>query len=165
MTPEQGAVWAYPQAGDTLDEVAFTMAGALLGRIHLSGGLTELEPAARDLVHEAVAVYKALRADLPQALPLWPLGLPGWEDPWIALALRTPATTYLTAWRRPGAEAAQDLVLPHLLGADVRTEVLYPASGKAVSVWHPDTAELTLTLPAAPSAVLLRLTRTAPEGS
>ena len=37
VTPEQGAVWAYPQPEDSLDEVAFTMANALLGRIHLSG--------------------------------------------------------------------------------------------------------------------------------
>ncbi|AUY53509.1 alpha-galactosidase [Streptomyces sp. CB01881] len=165
VTPEQGAVWAYPQAGDTLDEVAFTMVGALLGRIHLSGRLTELEPEARDLVHEAVAVYKAVRADLPQALPAWPLGLPAWEDPWIALALRTPTTTYLTAWRRPGAEAVTELHLPHLLGAEVRAEVLYPASSQAGTVWRPDSATLTLTLPTAPSAVLLRLTGRTPEGS
>ncbi len=165
VTPEQGAVWAYPQPGDTLDEVAFTMAGALLGRVHLSGRLTELGPEARDLVHEAVSVYKAVRADLPHAVPAWPLGLPAWDDPWIALALRTPATTYLTVWRRPGAEAVTELHLPHLLGAEVRAEVLYPASSQAGTVWRPDGATLTLTLPTAPSAVLLRLTCTAPEGS
>ncbi|MFD7014694.1 alpha-galactosidase [Streptomyces sp. NPDC059928] len=165
VTPEQGAVWAYPQPEDTLDEVALTMANALLGRIHLSGRLAELAPGARELVHEAVAVYKSIRADLPQALPSWPLGLPPWDAPWIALALRTPATTYVTAWRRPGGDAVRDLVLPHLLGADARAEVLYPASSQAVTVWNPDTAELTLTLPLAPSAVLLRLTRTSCEGS
>ncbi|MFI9365826.1 glycoside hydrolase family 36 protein [Kitasatospora sp. NPDC053057] len=165
VTPEQGAVWAYPLPGDSPDEVALTMANALLGRIHLSGRLTELSPEARDLVHEAVAVHKSIRADLPQALPSWPLGLPGWEDPWIALALHTPATTYVTAWRRSGEEAVRDLDLPHLAGAGVRVEMLYPAAGQACAAWHPDTAELTLTLPAAPSAVLLRLTRTAPEGS
>ncbi|MEU6784925.1 hypothetical protein ABZ912_37490 [Nonomuraea angiospora] len=58
VPPEQGAVWAYPQPADSLDEVAFTMANALLGRIHLSGRVPELDPDARALVHEAVAVYK-----------------------------------------------------------------------------------------------------------
>ncbi|MFJ8625035.1 glycoside hydrolase family 36 protein [Kitasatospora sp. NPDC093550] len=158
VTPEQGAVWAYPLPEDSPDEVALTMANALLGRIHLSGRITELPPEARNLVHEAVAVHKSIRADLPQALPAWPLGLPGWEDPWIALALHTPATTYLTVWRRSGEQAVKDLDLPHLAGAEVRAEVLYPASSRARATWHPDTAELTLTLPAAPSAVLLRLT-------
>ncbi|MFF4378514.1 glycoside hydrolase family 36 protein [Kitasatospora sp. NPDC001547] len=169
VTPEQGAVWAYPLPGDTPDEVALTMANALLGRIHLSGRLTELPPRSRELVHEAVAVHKAIRADLPQAVPAWPLGLPGWEDPWLALALRTrsdgPGTTYLTAWRRWGEESVRDLALPHLLGAAVHAEVLYPADSKASATWHPDTAELTVTLPATPSAVLLRLTPLPRQGS
>ncbi|MEV5439425.1 alpha-galactosidase [Streptomyces sp. NPDC052682] len=159
-TPEQGAVWAYPQPEDTLDEVAFTMANALLGRIHLSGRVPELGPRARALVHEAVAVYKAVRADLPQAVPSWPLGLPGWDDPWIALALRTPATTYLTAWRRPGNGATATLRLPHLRDTAARVDLLYPSAGQAVTAWLPSTAELSLTLPTAPSAVLLRLTPT-----
>ncbi|MER5935769.1 alpha-galactosidase [Streptomyces sp. NPDC001928] len=163
VTPEQCAVWAYPQPEDSLDEVAFTMASALLGRVHLSGRLLELGSEARALVHEAVSVYKAVRADLPQAVPSWPLGLPGWDDPWIALALHTPATTYLTVWRRTGGETATTLRLPERAGDAARAEVLYPAAGQAVAVWNPDTADLTVTLPTAPSAALLRITRTEPD--
>ncbi|WP_235583095.1 alpha-galactosidase, partial [Kitasatospora sp. Root107] len=157
VTPEQGAVWSYPQPEDSLDEVAFTMANALLGRIHLSGKLTELRPEERALVHEAVAVHKSLRADLPHAVPAWPLGLPAWDDPWIALALHTPAVTYLTVWRRPGADDTTVLRLPHLRGADVHADLLYPSTSQAHPTWQPDTAELTLSLPTAPSAVVLRL--------
>ncbi|QQQ73992.1 alpha-galactosidase [Saccharothrix sp. 6-C] len=157
VTPEQGAVWAYPQPEDSLDEVAFTMVNALLGRMHLSGRISELRPEARALVHEAVAVYKDIRADLPLAVPAWPLGLPAWDDPWIALALRTPDTTYLAAWRRPGAEGAVTLRLPHLRGADVVVDLLYPGAGGAATTWHGDRAELVLALPTAPSAVLTRL--------
>jgi alpha-galactosidase len=163
VTPEQGAVWAYPQPEDSLDEVAFTMASALLGRIHLSGRLPELGPEARALVSEAVAVYKAVRVDLPRAVPSWPLGLPGWDDPWIALALHTPTTTYLTVWRRPGGEATTTLRLPERAGGAACVEVLYPAARQAVAVWNPDTADLTVTLPTAPSAALLRITPTEPD--
>ena len=152
-TPEQGAVWAYPQPDDSLDEVAFTMASALLGRIHLSGRLPELEPGALALVHEAIGVYKDLRADLPGAVPSWPLGLPGWDDPWIALALHTPDATYLTVWRRPGGEPSVTL---RPAGGVAGVEVLYPSSGRAVVAPAPD--GITVTLPTAPSAVLLRLT-------
>ncbi|MFF1510429.1 alpha-galactosidase [Streptomyces sp. NPDC058326] len=162
VTPEQGAVWAYPRPEDSLDEVAFAMANALLGRIHLSGRIPELGREARALVHEAVAVYKAIRADLPQAVPSWPLGLPAWDDPWIALAMRTPATTYLTAWRRPGTDATATLRLPHLRDTPARVDLLYPSAGRSDSTWLPDTAELSLTLPTAPSAVLLRITPTDP---
>ncbi|AZP15132.1 alpha-galactosidase [Streptomyces aquilus] len=163
VTPEQGAVWAYPLPEDSLDEVAFTMVSALLGRIHLSGLLPDLRPEARALVHEAVAAYKALRVDLPQAVPAWPLGLPAWDDPWLALALRTPATTYLTVWRRPGGAPTMSLPLPHLRGCAARVDVLYPSASQAEAVWNPDAADLTLTLPTAPSAVLLRLTHTVPD--
>ncbi|AXE90648.1 alpha-galactosidase [Streptomyces sp. Go-475] len=165
VTPEQGAVWAYPQPEDSLDEVAFTMASGLLGRIHLSGHLPQLGPEARALVHEGIAVYKAIRADLPKAVPSWPLGLPAWDDPWIALALHTPATTYLTVWRRPGGEATTTIQLPERAGGAADIEVLYPATHQAVGVWDPDTADLTVTLPAAPSAALLRITRTEPDAS
>ncbi|MEV5279417.1 hypothetical protein [Streptomyces sp. NPDC052811] len=77
----------------------------------------------------------------------------------------SPGGTYVTAWRRPGAEPTTSLRLPHLLGSDVRADVLYPASSKAVTLWRPDTAELTLTLPAAPSAVLLHLNSRSQKGS
>jgi alpha-galactosidase len=165
VTPEPGAVWAYPQPGDSLDEVAFTLASALLGRIHLSGPLTELRPGARALVHEAVGLHKVIRADLAQAVPAWPLGLPAWDAPWTALALHTPDVTYLTAWRRPGAPDTTTLRLPHLRRAEVRGELRFPRSTKACFAWRPDTAELTLTLPTAPSAVLLSLTRATTERS
>jgi alpha-galactosidase len=155
VTPEQGAVWAYPRPEDSLDEVAFTMANALLGRIHLSGLLPDLRPDARALVHEAVAVYKRIRANLPRAVPSWPLGLPAWDDPWLALALSAPAATYVTAWRR-GGEPTTTLRLPEVRGTTV--DVLYPAASRAVCGWNPDSAELTLTLVDAPSAVLLRVT-------
>jgi alpha-galactosidase len=158
VTPEQGAVWSYPLATDSLDEVAFTMTSALLGRVHLSGQLPGLEPEARALVHEAISVYKAIRPDLPRAVPAWPLGLPGWEDPWTALALHTDEATYLTAWRRPGAPPSVTLPLPHLRETAARLEILYPSISGAGVVWQPDTAQLAITLPRSPSAVLVRIT-------
>ncbi|WP_211369873.1 hypothetical protein [Nonomuraea turkmeniaca] len=135
------------------------MISAPLGRIHLSGRIADLDPGARALVHEAVAVYKAIRADLPQAVPSWPLGLPAWDDSWIALALHAPAATYLTVWRRSGAEDTTTIRLPYPLDAAVRAELLHPPISKATTVWDSRTAELILTLPTAPSAVLLRLAR------
>ncbi|MER5227399.1 hypothetical protein [Streptomyces flaveus] len=94
------------------------MTSALLGRIHLSGLLPELAPDALALVHEAVAVHKAIRGDLATAVPAWPLGLPGWDDPWLALALHNAATTdaldtvYVTVWWRPGDGSEESAVLP-----------------------------------------------------
>ena len=83
-------------------------------------------------------------------MPYWPLGLPAWDDPWIALALRASTVTYLTVWRR-GGDATTILRLPQVVSA----ELLYPSTSQAV--FAVDRAELTVTLPTSPSAVLLRL--------
>ena len=61
IAPEQAAVWAYPQPEFSAGEIAFTMCNAMLGRVHLSGHLDRMSAAQRELVAEAVRVYKALR--------------------------------------------------------------------------------------------------------
>lgn len=60
-TPEQAAVWAYPQPDQSLDEIAFTLTGPLLGRIHLSGFINLMDDEQFDLVRSAVSVYKEVR--------------------------------------------------------------------------------------------------------
>jgi alpha-galactosidase len=56
MTPEQAAIWAYPQPDFTDDEIAFTLCGALLGRVRLSGHLDQMSRQQRALVADAVRV-------------------------------------------------------------------------------------------------------------
>jgi len=173
-------VWAYPQPDFTDDEIAFTLCGALLGRVHLSGHLDQMSRHQRDLFADAVRVYKDLRAELPGAVPFWPLGLPRWDDSWIALGLRAPGTSYLTVWHRgplaaastrPGGRhpsredadpAEVTLPIPHLggqrgqRGRPVTPRILYPAAGAGLS-WDPGTSALTVSLPRKPSACVLSL--------
>ncbi len=81
IAPEQAAVWAYPQPEFSAGEIAFTMVNALLGRIHLSGHLDRMSEPQRELVAEAVRVYKeSLRPAIARSVPFWPLGLPRWDD-------------------------------------------------------------------------------------
>ncbi len=165
IAPEQAAVWAYPQPGFTADEIAFTLCSALLGRIHLSGHLDQMSQDQRDLVAEAVRAYQAIRADLARAVPFWPLGLPGWADPWLALGMRAEGVSYLVAWRRgplngsdPGrAPAARTLPIPHLAGEPVTVSVRYPAGAGAAARWSAAGQLLTVELPRTPSACLIEL--------
>jgi alpha-galactosidase len=154
IAPEQAAIWAYPQPSFTDDEIAFTLCTALLGRVHLSGHLDQMSPQQRGLVAAAVAVYKGLRADLAEAVPFWPLGLPGWEDPVIALGMRAPGASYVVVWRRGGDAERIALPVPGLAGG--APEVLFPAGAGAAAGWRAE-AELVVTLPRAPSACLIRL--------
>ncbi|MEY9964796.1 alpha-galactosidase [Streptacidiphilus sp. MAP12-16] len=166
VAPEQGAVWAYPQPEFSDGEVAFALAGAMLGRIHLSGFLDRMSAAQLALVAEGINAYKGIRDELPGLLPFWPLGLPGWEDPWIALGLRGDTTSCLTVWHRPAPDSEpivptrsrRTMSLPHLRGRGVHAEVLYPASAATAVRWHDDLGELTVELPSLPGAVVVRLT-------
>ncbi|WP_443052364.1 alpha-galactosidase [Streptomyces sp. NBC_00310] len=169
VPPEQGAVWAYPQPEHDDDLITFTLGGALLGRIHLSGHLNRMTPRQLGLVRDAVDTYKSIRGDLAHADPFWPLGLPGWTDEWLALGLRAPeghGPSYVSVWRR-GGEAEVRLPVPHLAGRDtpVRTEILHPSAARrsstaasASAVWDPSSGELRVSVPRAPGVVLIRLT-------
>ncbi|QOV41225.1 alpha-galactosidase [Streptomyces ferrugineus] len=158
VPPEQGAVWAYPQPGHDDDLIAFTLGGALLGRIHLSGHLDRMTRHQLALVSDALTTYKTIRRDLARALPFWPLDLPGWTDPWLALGMRSPdeRTTYVSLWRR-GGEPVLRLPVDHLTGREVHTEILHPCAAPAdAAVWDGDA--LRVTLPHTPGVLLVRLT-------
>lgn len=126
LLPEQSGNWAYPQPGMSDEQIAFTLCTALLGRLYLSGHLDRMTDRQRASVRAAVAVHRGIRSDLATAVPLWPLGLPGWTDPWLGLALRAGDTTYLTVWYRGGTDDAAALSLPHLAGAEAEIDTLYP---------------------------------------
>jgi alpha-galactosidase len=168
VTPEQGAVWAYPQPDFTDDEIAFTLCSALLGRIHLSGHLDQMTDQQHALMAAAIDTYKRIRPDLAQAVPLWPLGLPGWTAPWLALGMRAPTATYVLVWHRSGLGESDpgetsppgDIVvlpLPHLAGRQVAAQVSYPLGRAGVS-WDAGPGELTVRLGPPPAACLIQLT-------
>ncbi|MER7922372.1 glycoside hydrolase family 36 protein [Streptomyces sp. NPDC096057] len=171
--PEQAAVWAYPQPHFSLDEIAFTLTGALTGRIHLSGFLDRMSAEQFDLVRSGIAVYKALRSEIPVGSPFWPLGLPSWEDAWIAYGWSGDAASWLVVWRRepptdgrgmgslPRDQHRADdhtctVAIPHLRGARIYPAVLYPATADTTVTWNAD-GRLTVSLPRPNTAVLIRL--------
>jgi alpha-galactosidase len=126
ILPEQAASWAYPQPEMTDAEIAFTMCTGLLGRLYLSGRLDVMSPEQQRLVRDGVDAFREIRGDLAAAVPVWPLGLPGWDDTWLVLGLHAGDTTYLGLWRRPGAVAEVTADLDHLRGRQAGIDVLYP---------------------------------------
>jgi alpha-galactosidase len=161
IAPEQAATWAYPQPEFSAGEIAFTMVNAMLGRIHLSGHLNRMSEEQRESVAEAVSAYKeSLRPAIARSVPFWPLGLPRWDDTWIALGLRAPTSSHLAVWRRQGRDAdsaAVTLSLPHLRGIRLTPRVLYPRQAGAEARWDAERGALTVGLGEAPAACVLRL--------
>jgi alpha-galactosidase len=148
VLPEQAANWAYPQPAMSDEEIAFTLCTGMAGRLYLSGHLDHMSPDQAASVRSAVAVHREVRADLARSVPAWPLGLPGWSDPWLALALVAGDTTYLTVWRRGDAATEAVLSLPHLAGRHVEIDVLYPRHLPAFDVhFDPGDGRLTMSDP------------------
>jgi len=134
-----------------------------------------MSPAQRELIAEAVSVYKQVRLDLAGALPFWPLGLPRWADTWVALGMRGHPRSYLLIWRRGpqqaagarrapvpggadgGGPAAMTVAVRHLRSQPATAQVLFPAGAVAHPRWDAASGELAVTLPAAPAAALICL--------
>ena len=158
IAPEQAAVWAPPQPQMSDDLIAFTLCSAMLGRVHLSGHLDLMTSAQQQLVAQAIAVYKQIRAELVDALPFWPLGLPGWTDPWLAVAMRGRSATYVVVWRRESSTATQvrnEVSLPMAPShTEAHPRLLYPQTG-ALLDWNATNGELCVSLPRCPSACLI----------
>ncbi|MFE7275962.1 glycoside hydrolase family 36 protein [Streptomyces sp. NPDC057623] len=155
VTPEQGAIWAYPLPEHTEADLGTVMVSALLGRVHLSGRPDLLTDAQLAVVREALDTYKTYRHLLPTTRAHWPLGLPGWRDGWIALALTTPddAATLLALWRREGAAATVTVPLPWV-PEGAQPHGLFASGPGTTLAWDERARALTVGL-AAPSAVLV----------
>jgi alpha-galactosidase len=158
VTPEQSATWAYPQPSWNREMNALTVVNSLLGRVHLSGKLDELDTVNLDLVKHGMDVYKSIRSEIKTALPFWPLGLPKWHDEWVVLGMVAESSNiYLSAWRRGGPSSAT-LPIANLNGkVDVEVELLYPVGFRAEVKWDAENSSLTVALSSAPSARLFRL--------
>lgn len=160
LPPEQSGVWASVDGSMSHEELAFAMTTALLARVHLAGRVDTLDAAQRDVVRAALAAHREIRDAVARSVPLWPLGLPGWRDPWVALGARDGADLHLAVWRRDdisGPSAPSSVVLP-LHGLRVTdVEVAFPAwGGEQVEVVGGGAA-LRVTLHGPTSARLLRL--------
>jgi alpha-galactosidase len=133
VAPEQAGNWAYPDKSMSLEETAFAMTAGVMSRLYLSGFLGGLGDDQFALVREAIALHKDWRQRIAVSHPVWPLGLPGWDDDVIALQLDAGAESLLAVWSR--GEAAE-ITLPGLRGRIL--EQIYPV---ALPEWKIRTAE------------------------
>jgi alpha-galactosidase len=160
LPPEQAGVWACVDGTMDREQLAFSLVMALLARVHLTGRIDTLDTDQRAVVREALAAYRTIRSAVGRSMPVWPLGLPGWRDPWVVLGARDGDQLYLAVWRRAGQDdGGPDTLRVPLPGrlVDEAVEVLYPCwGGESVTVTD-DGGALELKLPALTSARLLRV--------
>ncbi|MGW3607122.1 glycoside hydrolase family 36 protein [Micromonospora sp. NPDC005161] len=135
VLPEQAGNWAYPQPSMTDEEIVFTIVTGLSGRLYLSGDLAAMSDRQLDLVAKGVQLAQQWDDELGGAVPLWPLGLPAWDDAWVAVGRSTATETRVAVWWR-GGDGDPQIVLD-LPAGDV--QIIYPeatAGGLAVDSAH-----------------------------
>lgn len=147
LTPEQAAVWSYPLAESSREEVVFNMVNAMMLRIHQSGQLTEISPEKLALVKEGIACYKTIRAEIKTALPFWPLGLSHYSDPWVCLGLKADHKNYVAVWRRESPVSAVTVPIAHLKGKTVKVSCIYPKEEHCRHSWNREAGTLTVEFP------------------
>jgi alpha-galactosidase len=151
MLPEQAGSWAYPSTAMGREETIASLSLGLLGRLYLSGHLPQLSEDQRTLVREAVAAHRELRGVIGSLVPRWPIGLPGWDDPWAALALTGPQVTLLTVFHRGDGPAETAIPLSWLVGVRAGMEPVFPSeAGDWTLEWDSKAAILQMRAPDCP---------------
>lgn len=123
-----------------------------------AAGFDLLAPRQLDLVTEAITAYGGYRGSLADAVPSWPLGLPGWRDDWLALALDTGGRTLLALWRRGGTDPVREIPVP---AGTSDVVPVFPTAAPGEAVLDRTATASRVVLPAAPAARLLLLPRAA----
>lgn len=163
MPMEQAGNWAYPQAEMSAEQIAFTLVNGLSGRLYLSGNIDTLDPDQTKLVREAADLYREIVAHHVAARPTWPLGLPGWTDPVVALGSQGEQEMLLFVWVRDDATSQIDVPLERFANEEVSVETVFPAQLPPWPVrWEADTSCLHVDLSGhGESARVFRIRRTA----
>ena len=152
VTPEQGGMWVYPYV-DEKEHVIFNMVNGLLLRPYISGIVWSMSDASMDLMREGIAAYKAIRGDLKEMVPFFPLGFGRVNDTQLAYGVRNDEKAYLSVF---GIHSDRVEIPAAALGGPVKAvRVLYPAAVDCdVTV---EGGALRVKLPAQVSARLLEI--------
>lgn len=129
ITPEQCAVWSYPLEQGDDEEAIYNMVNSMLLRIHQSSYLNRLTSERFDLVSEGIDVYKSIRSHIPEAVPIWPTGIPNIDDDTFSFGLLDDRTLLLGVWNNIRSSHSISIDL-NQYGAIQSVEQIYPQSEK-----------------------------------
>ncbi|MHB1483749.1 MAG: glycoside hydrolase family 36 protein [Saccharofermentanales bacterium] len=155
-TPEQAAIWSYPGADANDEETAFNMINTMLLRIHQSGPIDIISEKNRNMIKEAIMIYKSYRKEIPACLPFWPTGLTSFTDDWVSFGLKGENRIFIAAWRIKGKDT-YELKLP----SDIKVKeikIIYPTGLSSEYYYDWNENRITVRIPASPAARLFEIT-------
>lgn len=147
VTPEQSAVWSYPTSMGDEEETIFNMVNAILLRIHQSGHLSDLSPKRFSLVKEGIGLYKRIRIDLKDSLPVWPTGIPVFDNEWISYGAFCGNKIYLAVWRTGSADECFCIPFRDYDIEGKEIKCIYPKEPDTYYQWNTVNKSLSVRLP------------------
>ena len=123
MLPEQCGMWSYPQPGDSEKDIVTSMVNVLMLRPYLSGKLHQMDEKSRNIVKDAVSLYKQIREDVSKALPFYPLGLTQYGDKFLCTAYDLEDKVRICVWNTSDENVTKFIPLENAKQA----KILYPS--------------------------------------
>lgn len=155
VLPEQAGIWVAPSNNNTPNENALAAVNGMLNRFYLSGRIDLLREEDFAALKAGVELYKRLRAEVSDALPIFPEGICTCEDDWMVGGRMTAEDTlYLTVAHMKGESNQRQIEIAKLQNKVLSAEILYPANLGTVSAKD---GTLTVKLPEK-SAILIKIT-------
>ena len=138
---------------DEREHVIFNMVNGILLRPYISGIVWSMSDASMAVLREGIGTYKAIRGDLKEMVPFFPLGFGRVNDARLAYGVRNEEKAYLSVF---GIHSdTVEIPVSALGGPETAVQVLYPASADCdVTV---EGGTLRVKLPAEVSARLLEI--------
>jgi len=124
VTPEQAGMWVFPYV-DEREHVIFNMVNGLLLRPYVSGIVWSMSEASMAVLREGITTYKAIRGELKDMVPFFPLGFGRVNDAQLAYGVKGQGKAYLSVFTVKSDVAQIPL---DSLGAIRTIKVIYPAS-------------------------------------
>ncbi len=124
VTPEQAGMWVFPYK-DEREHVIFNMVNGILLRPYVSGIVWNMSEASMTILREGISTYKAIRNDLRQMAPFFPLGFGRVNDRHLAYGVKGNGKAYLSVFAIGSGCAEIPL---DSLGEVKGVKVIYPES-------------------------------------
>lgn len=155
VLPEQAGIWVAPSNNNSLNENSLAAVNGMLNRMYLSGRIDLLRDEDFASLKAGVELYKELRSEFADALPIFPEGLNTFENDWmVGGRITTENNIYLTVAHMKGEETERQIEMPYLEKGEISAEILYPENLGSVSAKD---GTLTVKLPEK-SAILIKIT-------
>jgi alpha-galactosidase len=123
--------------------------------MYLSGRIDLLRDEDFASLKAGVELYKELRSEFADALPIFSEGLNTFENDWmVGGRITTENNIYLTVAHMKGEETERQIEMPYLEKGEISAEILYPENLGSVSAKD---GTLTVKLPEK-SAILIKIT-------